>query len=130
MPTRRSAENPNLLRVNAVGLGVVPDETHCPVHVLPDFRDSEFGLAPVNNSEERVTQVDKFRAIQHFECLFNFVIRTEPPAADDKHDPAIIALAQGLKNVERHSQAVLPPINDFLLPFKKVSVRNPNRRTD
>ena len=42
----------------------------------------------------------------------------------------IIVLGQGLKNVESHSQVVIPLINDFHLPFKKVFARKPNRRRD
>ena len=130
MPTRRTAENPELLWVDAVGSGVVADETNCPVNVLPDFRNCEFGLAPVNNSEECVSPLDKRPAIQHFGCFVNFVVCAEPTSADDEHNPAIVALGQGLKNVQCHGQAVFLPVIDFLRPLKKCFLRKSNWRID
>ena len=128
MPTCRSAENPYLTRVNAVVPGIVTNETNSPVYVFPDFRDCVFGLAPVNHSEQRVSPLDESLPIQTLGHPVYFILRAEPSAADDKHDSAIIALGQGLKNVERQGQAVLPPVNDFLLPLKKALVCKSNRR--
>ncbi len=118
MPTRRSTENPYLPRVNAVVPGIVANETNSPVYVFPDFRNSVFGLTPVNNSEERVTPLDECHPIQTLSHPVNLILRAEPSAADDKHDSAIIALGQGLKNIKRHGQSMPPPVNDFLLPLK------------
>ena len=78
----------------------------------------QFVGVSVNNREERVSPLDECLPIQTLGHPVNLILRAEPSAADDKHDSAIIALGQGLKNVERHIQAVLPPVNGFLLPLK------------
>jgi hypothetical protein len=82
----------------------------------------------VNHSEQRVSPLDEPLPIQTLGHPVYFILRAEPSAADDKHDSAIIALGEGLKNVERQGQAVLPPVNDFLLPLKKALVCKSNRR--
>jgi hypothetical protein len=96
MPSCRSTEYSNPLRVNAVVLYIVADKTYRSMHVFADFRNCVFWLTPVNHSEQCLSRLDESHPIQTIGHPVNFILRAEPSAADDKHDSAIILrLAKG-----------------------------------
>src|SRR5258708_6262594 len=110
MAARRSAGDAEPIGIDAVGLGIGPDEADRSLHVVHTFGDSEFRLAAVNDGENGVAAIECLTE----ECRINRALEKKPTATDAHHDASAVGIFFRREYIHRQGDAVLAAINDIL----------------
>ena len=112
MPAGRPARDAEPLRVDAIFLGVGPDELDRTVHLLDDLGNDVLRLAAVHDREDRVAAIEQ-RADGQVEV--DHLLVRHPPAADAEDDsPAVGLLLRG-EHVHGERDAVMAGVDHVLL---------------
>src|SRR5262249_55745374 len=105
------AVDAQLIRIDAVVLGVMPNEADGAMHVLEDLGDGELRLAAVHDGEDRVAALQELidkADVDHF-------VSREPTAADDKDQAEAVLVFLRLEDIHRQRRAVFAAVDDVFL---------------